>query len=241
MTKMKKLCALVTVLACMLALPTAADAFSLEWSDVNGEDITFHTELPAQFQEDGVIAISAANHDAKDDGTNHVESDGLIHYYLDVGQITSASACTLTYTVDIPAGEAGTYDLCLDLRMKDSKVRYTDLVVNGEESTRVTMGYEIDDEILAQIKNDVNSTYLTGYSVVLQEGKNTITLTVPSDFANKTMHFRNLYLVNVTPAAELVEVVDTTVVTAPATFDGVVVAVCAAVISAAGYVVSKKR
>jgi hypothetical protein len=154
---------------------------------------TFYNGLPAAYKAADAIKIDCNTYDqALSVSVKSAEYQGITHKYTD----PTKSGSKLVYKVTVT--EAGTYDLCIDMRMKDDAHRWNSISVNG--STPVEMDFKMESTAAAEANRDATeSAYMTGYQVELVAGENMIEITIAasqaSNTAHKTMHFRNLYLV----------------------------------------------
>ena len=154
-----------------------------------GVEQTFSNVLPEKFQAESAVKFDCNNYDKdQSSGVQSFTELGITHRYTNPSEATAK----LVFVVNV--AEAGTYDLCIDMRMKDGNHRYNLFSVNGGEA--ITMDFEIPADQLEGIRDDTHSSFMTGYQVQLKEGQNTITITNPTGIDGlKTMHWRNLYLV----------------------------------------------
>ncbi|MBQ8213603.1 MAG: hypothetical protein IJZ80_06285, partial [Clostridia bacterium] len=154
---------------------------------------TFYNGLPAAYKAANAIKIDCNTYDQTlSVGVKSAAYQNITHRYID----PATAGAKLVYKVTVT--EAGTYDLCIDMRMKDDKHRWNSISVNG--STPVEMDFKMESTAVAEANRDATeSAYMTGYQLELKAGENIIEITIAasqaSNTSHKTMHLRNFYLV----------------------------------------------
>ncbi len=127
-----------------------------------------------------------------------------IHYYAanegDIANYKYVTQQTYTFTVT----EAGTYDLCIYMRVKgDSAIRENLVLIDGKVGAEAYF-FHFDIDGASAVKDDSAGSYMTGFSVYLEAGEeHTITFKWDERCTTfSTLHIRNIYLVKqaTTPA-----------------------------------------
>ena len=173
--------------------------------DANNDGVNdsylFSNKIPAAFLAEGVIKVSAADHAETDKGWSKAEripGSGVYHYYINDGNADIPNdEKTLTYTFTIT--EAGTYDVMLDLGMKDSQ-QQRGATFYFDDKAGIAMDYEVDKEFATAVRDETHGTYVTGLSLELTAGEHTLVVKY-NPFCNKNMHFRNFYFAKSTKNA----------------------------------------
>jgi acyl-CoA thioesterase FadM len=170
-----------------------AELTKLVISSTAGKPQTFYNGLPAAYKAANAIKIDCNTYDQTlSVGVKSATYQNITHRYID----PATAGAKLVYKVTVT--EAGTYDLCIDMRMKDDAHRWNSISVNG--STPVEMDFKMESTAAAEANRDATeSAYMTGYQLELKAGENIIEITVAasqaSNTSHKTMHLRNFYLV----------------------------------------------
>ena len=173
--------------------------------DANNDGVNdsylFANKIPAVFLAEGVIKVSAADHAETDKGVGKAErisGSGIYHYYINTSNTEIPDdEKTLTYTFTVT--EAGTYDVMLDLGMKDTaEQRGAVFYLDGGDG--IAMDYTVTAEFAAAVRDETHGTYVTGLSLELTAGEHTLVVKY-NPFCNKTIHFRNFYFVKSTKTA----------------------------------------
>ncbi|MBQ7335102.1 MAG: DUF4838 domain-containing protein [Clostridia bacterium] len=169
-----------------------ADLTKLVLNSTTGVEQTFYNGLPSAYTSLGVLKITCNNYDTSlSTGVMKATYNDITHCYTDP---TNANA-KLVYKITV--AEAGTYNLCVEMRMKDDKHRWNSISVNG--SAPIEMDFQMESTAVAESMRDANeSAYMTGYQLELKAGENIIEISIAesqsSNTAHKTMHLRYLYL-----------------------------------------------
>ena len=191
--------------------------------------------------EDGVITGAAKEYKDGNIQDVSIASGGKIG---GLGGVNDAPqmASTVTWSVDVPVD--GEYDITFAYDSDNASEKGASMLVDGER-------YDVDIDIsLLPDKYGVETHYWT-LNVELTKGTHEIAVTTSEDF-NRDANFGpvgksvnadyiEINLVKeIVVAAEVTETVEE-VTAAPQTFDMGILAAAAAVVSAAGYMISKKR
>ena len=222
---------LLTVVLCMaLFLPVSA---------VNWKTNTFTSgidEEPDWYASAEVVEFE----DFYEEGATNARAGGYYVYLKNDGKGD--------FSVPFEVKEDGLYDIGITLMAWGKSVpRSTNVRIDDSDWVYVMFDYEDENKELPQ--------YLTGLQIDLTKGTHTLTLSLASDFDDstvKSLYFDNFFYQKAAEAAPETEaeavaapetVAETveTVTTAPKTFDAAIVAAVAAIVSAAGYAVSKKH
>ena len=194
------------VYGCNIETPVASSFDNT--GDGVAETYTFLKMLPAHFTTTEAIHIDAVK-DITDNNGVYQEPGRSSHYVkydeLEAGTGTmpyahvycDTSAQYLRYSFYVP--EDGIYDLAAHLRIKDEVIRGATYTINKgtdyEYAFVTTYGWKSAAEALAVRNNDfLQGAYMTGMSVRLQKGTNTIHITLANSIA-KAQHFRDFYLI----------------------------------------------
>lgn len=164
------------------------------YASESGIPLSISNVLPEAFTGKGAVAIAAADYDKeKSHDVSTADEKDITHYYTDFGNLEKDP--TIVYSFIVP--ETGTYDLCIDLRMKDSQHRYNKITIDAGTPAEVSfiLDYQIPDDTIDQIRDDTWSSFLGGYSLDLAVGQHTLTITLAKTESHKTAHFRGFYLV----------------------------------------------
>ena len=159
----------------------------------------FSAALPEEFTGEDVIWIDAFNDVAPG---NHMEYDEVragIYNPLPYPHVycLDSSDDELVYTINVE--EAGIYEMAVHYRIKDNKVRGAKFVINGgtanEQVINHTYSWATADDAYEVRNNDILiGAYMTGLTVELVAGENTIHITC-ADGVVKPQHFRDFYFV----------------------------------------------
>ncbi len=153
------------------------------------------------------------------------------------------------FSVQFDVKEDGLYDIGITLMAwAKSVLRSTNVRIDDSDWVYVAFDYEDENKELPQ--------YLTGLQIELTKGTHTFTLSLASDFDDstvKSLYFDNFFYKKaadlapeteaevVETLAETVAVDENLIAPAPQTFDASIIAVVAAIVSAAGFAVAKKH
>ena len=188
----------------------------------------FSKELPAAFTSAAAINLDCTMLDAgvtywdNQSSTNHrlntaydvgapsangivkLQIDGYYHYYVEPMWWTNYNSLYPLYmrwTVEIP--EDGLYDVCFQFRLKNDDQRYTQIQIDDAPvKEQYALTYKVTGN--ANLKDNVQNSYMTGWSVYLTAGTHTITARMPdytkgfkaaTDNSCPSFHFRHIYLV----------------------------------------------
>ena len=137
-------------------------------------------------------------------GIVKLKIDGYYHYYVEPmwwTNYTSLYPMYMRWSVEIP--EDGMYDVCFQFRLKNDDQRYTQIQIDDAPvKEQFALTYKVTGN--ANLKDKVQNSYMTGWSVYLTAGTHTITARMPDytkDFKAATdnscpsFHFRHIYLV----------------------------------------------
>ena len=172
----------------------AVEVHTYAFTGEEGQALSISNVIPEAFTGKNAVAIAAADYDK--DASHDVSSadeKGVTHYYTDFGNLEKDP--TIVYSFIVP--ETGTYDLCIDLRMKDSQHRYNKITIDAGTPAEVSfvLDYQVPEESINQYRDDTWSSFLSGYCLDLAIGKHTLTITLAKTESHKTAHFRGFYLV----------------------------------------------
>ncbi len=227
---MKKLTALfmTALLLCTMMVPVSA----LEWID--NEVVDAFSEEPDWYGDAKIIEFEDHWTDGATNANKNNQGD---RHYIFLKQ-KNLGDFTMTFTVD----KDGIYNFGFELMgWKKSVLRTTNVKIDDAEWVRIGYDYEDTTENVDH--------FWSGLSAELKAGEHTVTLSLTSDFDDstvKSLYFDNFFYAYEGPAAveteaETVAEVVEAPAAAPQTFDMGVIAAIAAVVSAAGYALSKKR
>ena len=227
---MKKLTALLmtALLLCTMMVPVSA----LEWID--NEVVDAFSEEPDWYGDAKIIEFEDHWTDGATNANKNNQGD---RHYIFLKQ-KNLGDFTMTFTVD----KDGIYNFGFELMgWKKSVLRTTNVKIDDAEWVRIGYDYEDTTENVDH--------FWSGLSAELKAGEHTVTLSLTSDFDDstvKSLYFDNFFYAYEGPAAveteaETVAEVVEAPAAAPQTFDMGVIAAIAAVVSAAGYALSKKR
>ena len=136
-------------------------------------------------------------------GVVKLKIDGYYHYYVEpqFWDYTSHYQMYMRWSVEIP--EDGYYDVCFQFRLKNDDQRYTQIQIDDAPvKEQFALTYKVTGN--ANLKDSVQNSYMTGWSVYLTAGTHTITarmpdytkgFSAPSDNSCPSFHFRHIYLV----------------------------------------------
>ena len=137
-------------------------------------------------------------------GIVKLKIDGYYHYYVEPmwwTNYTSLYPLYMRWTVEIP--EDGLYNVCFQFRLKNDDQRYTQIQIDDAPvKEQYALTYKVTGN--ASLKDSVQNSYMTGWSVYLTAGTHTITARMPDytkDFKAATdnscpsFHFRHIYLI----------------------------------------------
>ena len=191
--------------------------------------------------EDGVITGAAKEYKDGNIQDVAIASGGKI---VGLGGVNDAPqmASTVTWSVDVPAD--GEYDITFAYDSDNASEKGASMLVDGER-------YDVDIDIsILPEKYGLETQYWT-LNVELTKGTHEIAVTTSEDF-NRDSNFGpvvksvnadyiEINLVKeIVIAAEVTETVEE-ITTAPQTFDMGILTAAAAIVSAAGYMIAKKR
>ena len=163
---------------------------------------TFYNYLPERFAGKDAILLRGEDHLADDLGvTSLVQTYGdvqLTHYYINASRLPDdiyipIDQMCLTWKLTAP--EAGTYEICFNLRIKarDDVQRAYVMTVDGGAPTKIKYHLESDEQV-ATVSDVFENSYMTGVTIELAPGEHTLQFKFDSS-AVKGMHIRNIYLV----------------------------------------------
>ena len=166
--------------------------FDADGDGVN-DSYTFSNKLPALFAGTGVVTLGCDDHLETDKGvgrTEGVKGSGVYHVYIDLSkEDVPHEEKTLTWEFEV--AEAGTYEICFNMRMKDGKQRGNVMTIDG--GAAMAMDFQFMNGAEVSVRDADLNSYMTGISVDLTAGKHTIQMKYNS-LCEKTFHFRNIYI-----------------------------------------------
>ena len=164
----------------------------------DGTVFTFSPVLPDRFLTNDTIRINGGSYDGN--GVHALEVSGLTHYYLDTGGTSyfdpdgnrlNKGSYYMSYDFEIP--EDGVYELCIEMRMKDTKHRYN--LISFDEGEHTLMEFELNDAQVEDARDaDTVGSFMTGFTVELTSGFHTVTMKILEEHG-ASFHFRNIYIV----------------------------------------------
>ena len=191
--------------------------------------------------EDGVITGAAQEYKGGNIQDVSIASGGKI---VGLGGVNDAPqmASFVTWSVEVPVD--GEYDITFAYDTDNSDEKGASMLVDGER-------YDVPIDMASLPEEYGMETQYWTLSIELTAGKHEVAVTTSEDFnrdanAGPVVKSVNADYIEVVLVKEIViaaEVVDTPadIAAAPQTFDLGIIAAAAAVVSAAGYMVSKKR
>ena len=179
-----------------VVMPSGFDA---DGDGVN-DSYTFSNKIPELFAGEGVIKLGCDDHLDTDKGvgrTEGVTGSGVYHVYIDRSKADIPDdEKTLTWVFEV--AEAGTYEICFNMRMKDGKQRGNVMTIDG--GTAMAMDFQFFDGSEKNVRDADLNSYMTGISVELTAGSHTMQMKYNA-FCEKTFHFRNIYIAKSTKNA----------------------------------------
>ena len=169
--------------------------------DGKNETYTFYNYLPEQFAAKNAILIQGKDHLADDIGVTALEQTygdvKITHYYLNNNEIKDPDGNVIPdankkLTWKFTVTEAGTYEFCFNMRMKDDAQRGNIITIDGGTPYKMDFKFATTADAAA-VRDAVENSYMTGFSAELTAGEHTIQMTINSE-CPKTFHFRNIYL-----------------------------------------------
>lgn len=221
---MKKTLTMLTSLVMAAILCVSASAFSAKYEC-----------------EDGVITGAAQEYKGGNIQDVSIASGGKI---VGLGGVNDAPqmASFVTWSVEVPVD--GEYDITFAYDTDNSDEKGASMLVDGER-------YDVPIDMASLPEEYGMETQYWTLSIELTAGKHEVAVTTSEDFnrdanAGPVVKSVNADYIEVVLVKEIViaaEVVDTPadIAAAPQTFDLGIIAAAAAIVSAAGYMVSKKR
>ena len=163
-----------------------------------GDVYTFSNYLPERFLlSSSTILLNGAAHLDTDLGVTKSErifGSGIWHYYINLDQKDISNEMkSLTWEFEVL--EAGTYDICFDLAMKDA-TEQRGTVMQIDDGQQLYMEYTITADLAETVRDETQGSYMTGVAVELTAGQHILRMTY-NPLCRKTFHFRNIYLVKV--------------------------------------------
>ena len=181
--------------------------------DGTNETYTFYNYLPEQFTTAGTVLIAGKDHLADDIGVTPLEQTygdvKITHYYLNNNEIRDPDGNVIPdankkLTWKFTVTEAGTYDFCFNMRMKDDAQRGNVITIDGGTPYKMDFKFATTADAAA-VRDAVENSYMTGFSAELTAGEHTIQMTINTE-CPKTFHFRNIYLAKQVEVAEPITV-----------------------------------